>query len=199
MAIVYQHRRKDTNEVFYVGIGKEKTRAYIKSNRGQHWKNIVNKIGYNVDILFDGYTWDEACEMEKELICRYGRIDLGTGQLINLTEGGDGNGGRLFSEEHRKNISKRKKGRKLPDYHKKILSEAQKKYYAGLSDEEKRLKCTRYGMLNKKHNEESKEKTRQSLLGRTREKVVCPHCNKEGGPGGFHRYHFDNCKLKTIV
>lgn len=26
--------------------------------------------------------------------------------------------------------------------------------------------------------------------------VTCPHCNKSGGLGPMHRWHFDNCKTK---
>ena len=33
MAIVYQHRREDTNEVFYIGIGETLKRAYQKKAR----------------------------------------------------------------------------------------------------------------------------------------------------------------------
>lgn len=28
--------------------------------------------------------------------------------------------------------------------------------------------------------------------------VECPHCKKSGGQGNFKRYHFDNCKVKTL-
>jgi hypothetical protein len=34
-------------------------------------------------------TWEQACEKEIEFIKLYGRIDLGTGCLANLTDGGD--------------------------------------------------------------------------------------------------------------
>lgn len=196
MAVVYQHRRLDTNEVFYIGIGKDIARACVKSNRGNHWKNVINKVGYEVDVLLQGITWEQACEVEKGLIESYGRIDLGTGQLVNMTDGGDGNDGRKFTKKHRENMSKSQIGKTLGPEHVNALSIAQIKYYDSLSKEEIIAKCTTLGMLNKKHKEESKEKTRLSLLGRTREKVKCPHCDAVGGPGAFHRYHFDNCKLK---
>ena len=50
---VYRHRRLDTNKIFYVGISKTKNfkRAYSKNNRNIHWKRIVNKTDYNVEIL----------------------------------------------------------------------------------------------------------------------------------------------------
>jgi hypothetical protein len=31
-------------------------------------------------------------------------------------------------------------------------------------------------------------------LGKVREKVKCPHCDKIGAGSGMHRFHFDNCK-----
>jgi hypothetical protein len=89
MAIVYQHRRKDTNEVFYIGKGKVVSRAYSKSGRNRFWKNVVNKVGYEVDILIQGCTLDEACEVEKGMIESYGKLYNGTGILVNLADGGD--------------------------------------------------------------------------------------------------------------
>jgi hypothetical protein len=90
MAILYQHRRKDNNDIFYIGIGKSKNRAYSKINRNKYWHNIVNKIGYEIDILIDGCTWKQACEIEKDMISSYGRYDLGLGLLVNMTDGGEG-------------------------------------------------------------------------------------------------------------
>ena len=55
MAIVYRHIRLDKNEPFYIGIGKEIKRAYDK-RRGNHWKSIIKKTEYRVDILFDNLT-----------------------------------------------------------------------------------------------------------------------------------------------
>lgn len=91
MAVVYQHRRLDKNEVFYIGIGTTKERAYKKTNRNSHWKSIVKKSNYEIDILIDGCSWQDACEIEKGLIESYGRRDLGRGTLVNQTDGGEGN------------------------------------------------------------------------------------------------------------
>lgn len=90
MAIVYQHRRKDDNTIFYIGIGISINRAYSCRNRNKHWLNIVSKYGYDVDILFNGIPYKDACNIEFGLINSYGRIDLGTGKLVNLTDGGKG-------------------------------------------------------------------------------------------------------------
>jgi len=75
MAIVYEHLRNDTNEVFYVGIGKEEGRAYEKRSRNKHWYNIVNKVGYTVNIAHKGIEHEEAKNIEIILIEKYGRKD----------------------------------------------------------------------------------------------------------------------------
>jgi hypothetical protein len=122
MAIVYQHKRKDTNEVFYVGIGKSNKRAYCKIKRNAHWYNIVNKIGYDIEILYENISWEEACEKEVELIKKYGRMDLKHGSLVNMSDGGDG----LHnpSQETKKKMSEAKKGHKQSEEHIKNVSKA---------------------------------------------------------------------------
>ena len=88
---IYRHL-KPNGEVFYIGIGRSKKykRAFSKYKRSAFWKQVVEKHGYEVQILKSFLTWDEACELEKILISYYGRRDLGKGTLVNLTDGGDG-------------------------------------------------------------------------------------------------------------
>lgn len=90
MAIVYVHKKSDTGEVFYVGIGTYRERAFRKAGRGQHWQRTVKKHGYKIEITHEGVCWEEACSIEKYLIYFYGRADLKTGGLVNRTDGGDG-------------------------------------------------------------------------------------------------------------
>jgi len=111
MAVVYQHRRKDTNEVFYVGIGKDKYRPYQTVNRNRYWYNVVNKVGYEVDILIEGLSYEEACKVEEGLIESYGRKDLGTGSLVNMKEGGKNGIGWKPSKETTEKISKSQIGK----------------------------------------------------------------------------------------
>lgn len=101
MAVVYKHIRKDTNEVFYIGIGRTDKRPYNFVKRSLHHKNIIKKFGVEVEIICEDITWDEACKKEIELIKEYGRIDLGTGNLINRTDGGEGSKNFIFSEEEK--------------------------------------------------------------------------------------------------
>jgi len=142
MAYLYRHIRLDKNEPFYIGIGSYPKRAYSNRDRNKYWKNIVNNFGYEVDIVLDDLTWEEACKKEKEFISLYGRFQFG-GILCNMTDGGDGGFGVIVSEETKEKkriISKTKsisaetrekmaaklRGRVLPEWQKKILSEAAK-------------------------------------------------------------------------
>ena len=88
--VVYRHRRIDINEIFYIGIGKSKSRAYQIRSRNEFWKNITNKTDYSVEIIAENLNVEDAKELECFLIQEYGRKDLGLGQLVNLTDGGDG-------------------------------------------------------------------------------------------------------------
>ncbi len=73
MAIVYRHIRLDKNEPFYIGIGKNTQRAKTKSNRNNHWLNVVSKTDYEVEILFENISREQAIKKEIELILLYGR------------------------------------------------------------------------------------------------------------------------------
>lgn len=119
MAIVYQHRRLDTNNIFYIGIeldsDKRKAlglRSKKITGRSKYWNNIINKTDYNIEILFNNLTNNEAKEIEKYLIKFYGRKDLGLGTLVNLTDGGDGAIGCVKSEELKSKISNSLKGKR---------------------------------------------------------------------------------------
>jgi hypothetical protein len=114
MAYLYRHIRLDKNEPFYIGIGNDKyyNRAFAKTGRNKIWHNIVSKTEYEVEIIYDGMTKEQAFEKEKEFIKLYGRKNLGTGTLCNLTNGGEGGFGIVRSEENKRKISEKMKGKK---------------------------------------------------------------------------------------
>jgi hypothetical protein len=111
MAYVYRHIRLDKNQPFYIGIG-ENGRAYSSRGRNDNWHNIVNITDYDVEILMDGLSRDEAFEKEREFIALYGRSDNETGFLCNRTNGGCGQSGVKVSEETRKKMGKAQLGNK---------------------------------------------------------------------------------------
>lgn len=87
--VVYLHRNKITDEVFYVGMGS-KTRPYDKNKRNLFWNNYVNKYGFYVEIVKTNLSSNEASEEEIRLISLFGRRDLKEGSLVNLSNGGEG-------------------------------------------------------------------------------------------------------------
>ena len=100
MYYVYQHRKADTNEIFYVGKGKC-NRAFVATKRNPYWKNIVSKHGFNVE--FVAFNLDEELSflVELETIDLYKRVGC---QLANLTNGGEGTSGLKHSEQHKANL-----------------------------------------------------------------------------------------------
>ena len=123
--LVYQHRTLDTHEVFYIGIGSLK-RSKTKHNRSSYWNNIVNKHGYYIEIIQEGLNWEEACELEELLILEYGRRDLNTGCLVNLTNGGEGSPGTIISNTTKLKLSIINTGKKLSQEHKNKIGFANK-------------------------------------------------------------------------
>jgi len=123
---VYRHRRLDKNEIFYIGIGA-KRRSREKSGRTSFWNNIVNKTKYEIEILYEDLSWEEAYELEIFLIELYGRKDKRLGTLVNLTNGGEGSPGNIRSEETRIKISNAMKGVEKSSEARRNMSIAQKK------------------------------------------------------------------------
>jgi len=153
MAFVYIHRRKDIQDpflnVFYIGIGVNKRRPYVKYGRGIYWNRIVDKFGYEIEITHNNICWEEACAIERYLISFYGRHDLGLGNLSNMTEGGDGVVNYIVPKEKAKNHALRMKGELNPMYGKKGAQFGKKGFFSG-----------------RKHTEESKRKISETLKKR---------------------------------
>ena len=112
MAIVYLHKKKNTDIVFYVGIGNNTKRAYTRASRNKWWTSIADKYGYDVEIIKENISWDEACLLEIELIRFYGRMCNNKGTLCNLTDGGDGVLGLVFSKESKERMRQAQLGKK---------------------------------------------------------------------------------------
>lgn len=140
-------------EPFYVGKGKDrpgciryedhfKKALGIKnfSDKNYHKLNRIRKIirtGSQPEVKIIMETEDElvAFEKEIELIKFYGRRDKKTGSLTNMTDGGEGQSGYVYSEERKRKIGFRVKGKGNPMYGRthtlearKAISEARKKY-----------------------------------------------------------------------
>ena len=182
--LLYRHL-KPCGEVFYIGVGN-KIRPYAKTDRSDFWWKVVNKYGYEIQILKTNLTKEEAYELEVILISWYGRKNLGLGPLVNLTNGGDGSNNVIVSQETRDKISKIHTGSKRSEETKKLMSEKAK---LRIFSEETRNKMSESaknkvfteehknklysnkdgennGMFGKTHSEETREKIRQKALER---------------------------------
>lgn len=191
MAFVYIHRRKDIQDpflnVFYIGIGVNKRRPYVKYGRGVYWNRIVNKFGYEIEITHNNICWEEACAIERYLISFYGRHDLGLGNLSNMTEGGDGVVNYIVPKEKAINHSLRMKGELNPMYGKKGSQFGKKGFFSG-----------------KKHSEETKRKISETLKKREYrpsdelKKKLSELCKKRTGINNpnFGRKHSEETKRK---
>lgn len=89
----------------YVGISKNEKRFNLLERNGLKFE------GCQIHKLAEDLTKDEAVAMEIELISEFGRIDLGTGILRNLTDGGDGAHNVVISSATKAKMSAAKKGK----------------------------------------------------------------------------------------
>lgn len=104
---------------YYVGKGS----GYRAWERGAHNVRIPNDPARIV--VQDHLSEEDAFSAERFFIEYYGRLDLSTGCLRNLTNGGEGPSGTIRSEELRKKISKSKRGKRLPLWHRERISKGQ--------------------------------------------------------------------------
>jgi hypothetical protein len=163
---VYQHRKKDTNEIFYVGKGKNK-RYLEESNRNNYWNNIVCKHGFFAEILFENLNEELSLLVEMELIDKYKKLNI---NLCNLTNGGEGVSGLSHSEKSKKLMSKKALGKKISEETKKKISE----YWTGKKrksfSEEHRKKISEKRKQQKMNvlSEETKKKISLANTGKKR-------------------------------
>ncbi len=200
---VYMYMDQD-NVPFYIGKGKG-VRWYPSTHLNGHTYYKIKSIGVDnikIHFLHKDISEEEAFKWEAYWIKYLGRKDNGTGQLTNHTDGGEGNSGRIMTDEHKRKIgeanigkvrsdeakqkmSEAAKGRKLSDETKQKMSEFFKDRV--FSDEHKqKLKEAAKGNTNgignkgKKMSEEQKQRISESMQGRkhseeTRKKMCKPH------------------------
>jgi hypothetical protein len=175
MYYVYQHKKADTNEIFYVGKGKGR-RAFLCSKRNPYWQNIVAKHGFNVEIIVDNIDEELSFLVEMETIDAYKKRGI---TLSNMTDGGEGVSGfsHPHSEEHKQRLKgntfgqstwgKTFKGKTHSDEQKAKWAEIRKGVTSPrkgvvLSDETKRkISQSRIGLIVKKRRVLSEDQVRE--------------------------------------
>ena len=128
---VYAHAKPD-NTVFYIGKGTRQ-RAWSTHGRNERWQRTVAKYGYEVILLADGLTQEQAVEEEAAVIAHFKPF----GTLVNILDRGDVSPtsnpevaakvsiaasrwqtGRTLSESHRLSVSLNNpwRGKKRPEH-----------------------------------------------------------------------------------
>jgi hypothetical protein len=125
---IYYDPSRD-NEPIYVGKGtKERAwKHFYRKNMHPFTQRLQfmkkNSIKPIIGI-YAGLDEELAHLIEEELIAKFGRKDLGKGPLLNLTDGGEGNNGKIISDEVREKMSKKLSGIPKSAEHKKHISES---------------------------------------------------------------------------
>lgn len=169
---VYAHYTADTNELFYIGKGKNK-RAWQANgkNRSNYWHNIVNKHqGFRVEILLDKLDEASSYNEEAKLVEQHS-------PRANIAKGGHGPIGVTRSAETRNKISIAQSGRLLSEETKKRISVKQKESYS--RSDRQSIKGKKQSMETRlKKSQNSKTPTFKAINIQTGEEV-----------GVFNNYH----------
>lgn len=140
---------------YYVGKGC-RGRAYldVKGHRPPKEKSRI--------LIQEFPSEADASAAEVFLISYYGRKDMGTGILRNLTDGGDGCSGLRHSDETRRKIGLLSKGRKASMATRLKMSEAR------TGTKRSATVCAKFSEIAKKrtYSPETREKMRQAKLGK---------------------------------
>jgi hypothetical protein len=192
-------------EPFYVGKGKG-SRIYNHVSEADFWFNHISngktidkecnkqKIYKILKVYDDGHfpiikikenlTNEDSKKFEILCITNIGRLDLKTGPLTNLTNGGDGNSGQVVSDETKKKISDNHadvSGKNNPIYGKPRSKETKDK----ISNMHKGKPAWNKGKKTGPMSEESKLKMSISRRGRS---------SWNAGKSGYHIHTEENKK-----
>lgn len=209
MNIYYTYLYRDptrNNEPIYIGKGKGK-RCYdhLKSKKNAPLPNRIRKIkewGVEPIIEFICKDVDEelALLVEEEAISLYGRKDLGTGPLLNLTDGGDGVSN--VSEKTRKKLSDAGKGRIYDDAYRQNMS----KVMSGKKKSLTHVENVRQALIGTKRDESAKLKMSEAKIksgiappshkDKIRPRASCIHCRVEMSVINLKGRHWLKCNTK---
>jgi hypothetical protein len=111
---VYEYVDPLTNIPFYVGKGQGNRYLYhlknLNDKSNPYKTNKIKKILKEglmplINLVKTGLTETQSFNIEKKIIRKYGRIDLSSGCLMNLSDGGEGQSGWIPNDEYKLNMS----------------------------------------------------------------------------------------------
>lgn len=189
---VYEYLRTD-NTPYYIGKGR-KNRAFTKQG---HTVPLPSKD--RIRFVAENLSADDAKNLEIELISKYGRKDIGTGILRNMTDGGEGSPGRIATAEQKRKMKEARAKQITTEETREKMRQA----HTGRVHSEKTLdKMSKSASVRWANTTDDtiriqKIKEARAKQDMTQRIVKCPHCEKQGGHRNMARYHFDNCKFST--
>lgn len=215
---VYEHTRRDTGQVFYVGKGSGKrANCASRHHRSEFWQRVASKAhGFDVRLVVVGIDEELAFLAERERIDQLRRLGL---QLTNLTDGGDGTSGWLKSPEWRAKVGAAHRGKVVsPEVRAKISAAVRASGYVHSPDARARISAGNRGhrrnvgrvqpqhererraaslrgkrsRLGTVQSAEARDAISKALTGIPQRLLTCPHCQKQGG-NAMRRWHFDAC------
>lgn len=145
---VYVHRREDDGKIFYVGKGSGK-RSHRRCNRNQHWKNVVEKHGLLVEIIYQASSEDDAFNEERFITSS---LKLFTKTITNITDGGGGVCGYSHTDKARKQISQKNEG---------MIG-----YWGGKKRSQESIKKAADSNRGRKRSDEARRKISESKIGK---------------------------------
>lgn len=177
-------------------LGQTIQNPYKYKGSGTVWQRHIKKHGYDVhtEILLETESKEELIKSGIFYSIKFDVVS--SNKWANLKEE-TGDGG--FSEESRlksklpESVEKMKNNhwaKKDPDRQKKHAYDAAK---SRLMTDDIRQSIS-MSLIETNRNMDF-----HYNLGKKREIVICPHCNKSGARNTLSRWHFDNCKHKPDV
>lgn len=186
---------------YYIGKGTG-SRAFVKHHNARAPLNRKRIV-----MLKENISEQAALDFEKFLIAWYGRKDLSTGILINVTDGGEGL--RNPSAEIRKKMANAKRNESAETRKKRSISAKNRPRRPTTEETKQKISLANKGKTRsaeakekisaakkgKPRSAEANAKSSAGLKGKKKPVAVCPHCNATGGISAMHRWHFEKCKF----